>query len=131
MNTHHLEATAAQHLNTVPAPAFGSGTMSAESERTFVMLAHLFPLLVWPWKQSASPAVDVHGKEALNFGITLMLVMFPLGLVSSLLGTVIATLVSVICSVASFAVLALVVWAALQARAGKVLRYPLNLRLIK
>lgn len=114
------------------APAFGQGTMPVETERTFVLLAHLFPLVIWPWKRKTSPAVDAHGKEALNMGITLMIAMFPVGFISGLLGsTVIATLVSIGTSLLSFAVLMLVVIGAVKAQQGWLLRYPFNLRLIK
>jgi len=134
MNT---QTTALDPSNRLPirieaAPAFGQGTMPAESERTFVLLAHLFPLIIWPWKRKSSPAVDAHGKEALNMGITLMLVMFPLGLVSGLLGSAtIAALVSIGTSLLSFAILLLVVIGALKAQQGWLLRYPFNFRLLK
>lgn len=134
MNT---QTTALDPSNRLPiriesAPAFGQGTMPAESERTFVLLAHLFPLIIWPWKRKSSPAVDAHGKEALNMGITLMLVMFPLGLVSGLLGSAtIAALVSIGTSLLSFAMLLLVVIGALKAQQGWLLRYPFNFRLLK
>lgn len=113
------------------APAFGGGTMDAKQEMTFVLLAHLFPIIIWPWKRSASPAVDAHGKEALNMGITLMLIMFPLGIISGLLGATVATIVSIGTSLLSFATLMLVVIACLKAQQGWILRYPLNFRLIK
>lgn len=131
MNNASIDQLPAQYLKFETAPAFGLGSMPAESERTFVLLAHLFPLIIWPWKRSSSPAVDMHGKEALNFGITMLLIMFPLGFISGLLGSVVAMVVSLVTSVASLAVLLLVVYAAIQARAGKVMRYPLNFRLIK
>jgi uncharacterized Tic20 family protein len=114
------------------APAFGQGTMPVDSERNFVLLAHLLPLIIWPWKRKLSPAVDAHGKEALNMGITLMIVMFPLGFISGLLGAgSIATLLSIGTSLLSFAMLMLVVIGALKAQLGWLLRYPFNLRLLK
>lgn len=131
MNTTEAKPLITQVLKFEDAPAFGAGSLSGTKEQDFVMFAHLFPLIVWPWKRSASPAVDVHGKEALNFAITLMIIMFPLGFIAGLLGTAVATLVSALCSVASFGVLMLVLCGAFQARAGRVLRYPLNFRLIK
>lgn len=114
------------------APAFGQGSMPAATERTFVLLAHLFPLIIWPWKRKTSPAVDAHGKEALNMGITLIIYMFPLGFISGLIGsTALAALVSIVTSLVSFAVLMLVVIGAVKAQQGWILRYPFNLRLIK
>lgn len=132
MNTVTLDPSNRLPIRIESAPAFGGGSMSVEQERTFVLLAHLFPLIIWPWKRSASPAVDAHGKEALNMGITLLIVMFPLGFISGLLGSVmIATLVSIGTSLLSFAMLMLVVIGALKAQQGWLLRYPFNLRLIK
>jgi uncharacterized Tic20 family protein len=106
--------------------------MSIDKERTFVLLAHLIPLIVWPLKRKASPAVDAHGKEALNMGITLLIVLFPIGFISGLLGSMaLATLVSIGTSVLSFAMLVLVMIGALKAQQGWLLRYPGNLLLIK
>ena len=132
MNSVTLDPSNRLPIRIESAPAFGGGSMSAGQERTFVLLAHLFPLVIWPWKRSASPAVDAHGKEALNFGITLLLVMLPLGFISGLLGSAfIATLVSIASTLLSFAVLVLVIIGAVKAQQGWLLRYPFNLRLIK
>lgn len=113
------------------APAFGGGTMDAKQEMTFVLLAHLFPLIIWPWKRHTSPAVDAHGKEALNMGITLMIIMFPLGFIAGLLGTAVASIISIATTLLSTAMILLVVIACLKAQQGWILRYPLNFRLIK
>lgn len=114
------------------APAFGGGTMSVEEERTFVLLAHLFPIVVWLWKRKESPAVDAHGKEALNMALTLLLAFIPLGIVSALIGSVVvAGILSILTSLLSVALLLLVVVGALKARQGWIVRYPGNLRLIK
>jgi uncharacterized Tic20 family protein len=118
-------------LNLEEAPAFGAGTMPASEERTFAMLAHLFPLIVWPWKRKASPAVDAHGKEALNFAITAMLIIWPIGFIAGLCGVTVAKIVALATSVLSLGLLALVVCAMIQAGKGKLLRYPINFRFIK
>jgi hypothetical protein len=132
MNTVTLDPSNHLPIRIEAAPAFGGGTMPVDSERTFVLLAHIIPLIIWPLKRTASPAVDAHGKEALNMAITLMLFMFPLGIISGLLGSVaIATVVSIGTSLLSFAMLMLAVIGALKAQQGWLLRYPGNLRLIK
>lgn len=106
--------------------------MPIEKEKTFVLLAHLIPLIIWPLKRNASPAVNAHGKEALNMAITLLIFVFPIGFISGLLGSVaLANLLSIGTSVLSFAVLILVMIGALKAQQGWLLRYPCNLRLIK
>ena len=113
------------------APPFGAGAMPADKERTFAMLAHLFPLIVWFWKRRESPVVDAHGKEALNFCITAFICIWPVSFIAGFLGSMIATIVGLVMMVVSLGVLALVIFAMLKARDGKLLRYPVNFRLIK
>jgi uncharacterized protein len=113
------------------APAFGTGAMPAEKERTFALLAHLFSLIIWLWKRHESPAVNAHGKEALNFGITVFLCVLPVGIVSAFLPGAVSLGVSVLLMVVQLGVLALLIYGGLKARDGKLLRYPLNFRLIK
>lgn len=132
MNSVTLDPSNRLPIRIESAPAFGGGSMSADQEKTFVLLAHLFPLIIWPWKRKESPAVNAHGKEALNMGITLLIVMFSLGFISGLLGSAsIAGIVSIITSLMSLAMLMLVVIGAVKAQQGWLLRYPGNLRLIK
>lgn len=113
------------------APAAGQGSLPVESERTWVILAHLFPIIAWPLKRQASPAVDAHGKETLNFCITLFICMFGLGLVGGMLGSVVGTVVSLLSSLVSLAAFGLVIYNIILSGKGKLLRYPLNFRLIK
>lgn len=113
------------------APAFGSGTMPAAVEPNFAMLTHLIPLIVWFWKRKESPAVDAHGKEALNFGITAMICLWPIGFIAGLLPSFIARILGLGSSILSLGCLALVIYGMIQARQGKLLRYPVNFRFIK
>ncbi len=131
-----MNSTALDPSNHLPirieaAPAFGGGSMPQNQEMTFVLLAHLIPIIIWPWKRGTSPAVDAHGKEALNMMFTLMIVMFPLGIIGGLLGAAAATVISIGTLLLSFAMLMLVVIACLKAQQGWLLRYPGNFRLIK
>ena len=113
------------------APPFGAGSMPADQERTFALLAHIFALIIWLWKRRDSPVVDAHGKEALNFGITIFLCMLPVNLVVGFLPGIVATILSLALMVVSLGVLALVIYGGLKAREGKLMRYPLNFRFIK
>jgi uncharacterized protein len=135
MNQTNIENQIAQarrfHLNLEDAPAFGAGAMAAPEERTFAMLAHLFPLIIWPWKRKVSPAVDAHGKEALNFAITALIILWPIGFIAGLCGVTVARIVALGTSVLSLGLLALVICAMIQAGKGKLLRYPINFRFIK
>ena len=118
-------------LKFADAPAFGTGAMPAEKEHTFVLLAHVFSLIIWLWKRRESPAVDAHGKEALNFGITLFICTFPVGFLAGFLPSFLTTIVGLALSLVSLAALALLIYGGLKAREGKLLRYPVNFRLIK
>lgn len=113
------------------APAFGKGLLSTEQEKTFCILAHLFPIIIYPLKRKDSPVVAAHAKESLNFCISLILCLFTLGIVGGFLGTAGAIVVSLVSTFASLAALVLVVIAIIQSTKGKILRYPLNFRLIK
>lgn len=104
------------------------------------MLCHLLaiftgflgPLILWLVKKDASPFVDFHGKEALNFQITLLIV-------TTVLGTLAAVLMIVFIGIILIPVIALVVLAAvileiiacLAASRGEFYQYPFNIRFIQ
>lgn len=112
----------------------------SESERTWGMLAHLsalaglvFPLLgivlgplaVYLARRDNSAFVAAHGKEALNFNITVLLatvvcMLLMMVFVGFLLGTALF-----------IAWLVLTLVAAIKASEGQLYRYPVSLRLIK
>ncbi len=120
-----------------PPPA---GTPALTNVRTWNALCHasallgvflhfpghlLGPLVVWLVKRHDSPEIDAHGKEALNFQI------------SMLLYNVIA---AVFCLILIGFVFLLVLWvlnavfviiAAVEASDGKFFRYPLTIRFIQ
>lgn len=84
------------------------------------------PLVVWLLKHHENPEVEIHGKESLNFQIT----MLGYAVVAALLG--IAS-----CGIGWFLMIPLVVaWvvltviASVKASNGEPYRYPLTLRLI-
>jgi uncharacterized Tic20 family protein len=112
-------------------PAFGEGKLSAEDDRLFAGLAHFFAIVVWPLKRAESPAVDAHGKEALNMAITWLIVMIPLNIIAGFLPRFLGVIFSLLLSLVGFTALGLAIYGLLLARRGKLLRYPFNLRLIK
>ncbi|MCW5558508.1 MAG: DUF4870 domain-containing protein [Verrucomicrobiae bacterium] len=87
----------------------------------------LGPLIVWLLKRSDSPSVDAHGKEALNFQISIVLwgllllagSFFTCGLTIPLL--IVLGIVQII----------LMIIAAVKAGNGELYRYPLTLRFVK
>ena len=120
-----------KYLQTEAAPEFGTGKLDMDDDKFFSGLAHVLAIVVWPLKKAESPAVDAHGKEALNMAITWLIVMIPLNIIVGLLPSFLAVLFSVLLTLISFTALALAIYGLLQARQGKLLRYPFNLRLIK
>jgi glycerate dehydrogenase len=108
--------------------------------RTWAMLSHLSaltlfvgipfgnllgPLLVWLLKRNEYPLVDEHGKESLNFQLSMTIyALFAALLIIVLIGIPLLVALAVIDAV-------LVVIASIKASNGEAYRYPLTIRLIK
>ncbi|CAN5158177.1 DUF4870 domain-containing protein [soil metagenome] len=126
------------------------GSPSAE-ERQWAMFAHLSaivgavltsalgggwgcfigPLIIWLMKKDTMPFVADQAREALNFNISLAIVMVALVLFSFLtlgVGFLITIPLMILISIAA---LVLIVMAAIKANEGHAYRYPLTIRLIK
>jgi uncharacterized Tic20 family protein len=117
----------------VPAP-------SLVSVRTWTALVHasallgvflhfpghvLAPLIVWLVKRDESPEIDAHGKEALNFQISMLIynavaAVFCLVLIGFVLLPVLWILNALF-----------VIIAAIKASDGKFFRYPLTIRFLQ
>jgi len=107
--------------------------MSAKDERMWAMLAHLSgiilgfigPLIVWLIKKEESPLVNEHGKEALNFQISILIYMLIcVALMFACIGFFLAPALYVYDIV-------MCIIAGLKANQGESYRYPLTIRLIK
>ena len=85
----------------------------------------LGPLIVWLAKRGESAEIDAHGKESLNFQISMLIYNVIAGVLCLL---VIGFFLLV---VLHFLNLVLVIVASIQASEGKLYRYPFNLRLMK
>lgn len=85
----------------------------------------LAPLIVWLVKRDESPEIDAHGKEALNFQIS-MLIYNVIAAVFCLIliGFIFLAILWVLNAV-------LVIIAAIQASDGKFYRYPMTIRFIQ
>lgn len=85
----------------------------------------LGPLIMWLVKKDSSPFVDAHGKEAVNFQISMLiycLVCIPLAcFIIGYVGLVVFGLMSLIMPII----------AGLAANEGKTYSYPITIRLIK
>lgn len=97
------------------------------------MLCHLLaiftgflgPLIIWLIKKDDAPFIDRHGKEALNFQLTVLIAMIVSGLL-----TFICIGVPMLIAV-WIADLVLCIIAALKASRGEEYRYPLAIRFLR
>lgn len=127
--------------------------MSESDERLWSVLLHvsgLFtwfvaPLIIWLLKRNESPMVDAHGKEVLNFQITMFiaslvmmmlvfvagLVLFALSVVTTFPFFILFPLLIVFFLGIVFYDLVCGIIGAVKAGEGKMFRYPLNWRVIK
>ena len=127
---------------TTPTPPPGTESQA----RTWNMLCHLSalagfiipfgnilgPLLVWQIKKNEIPSVNVHGKAALNFQITVTLAAF--------VGVVVAVILSFFCVgfllvplviLIGLAGLVFAIIAGIKANNGEDYKYPFSFQLIK
>lgn len=138
----------------VPPPADSPATSPSDApsaeERQWALAAHLSaligliltgawfgwgcflgPLVIWLVKKDAMPFVNDQAKEALNFNITVAIVMVALKVLVVItlgLGRLIAWPVGIVVGVAW---LVFTIIAAIRANEGVRYRYPYTLRLIK
>ena len=85
----------------------------------------LGPLIVWLAKRGDSAEIDEHGKESLNFQISMLIYNLIAGVLCLvLIGFVILGILHILN-------LVLVIVASIQASEGKFYRYPITIRLIK
>ena len=111
---------------------------AAAPDRTWDMLCHLSafagvivplgsilgPLVVWLIKKNEIPSVDAHGKESLNFQISVLIYLA----VSALLVLVVIGFFLMIAI--GIAAIVLVIVASIKASNGELYRYPLTIRFI-
>jgi uncharacterized protein len=127
-------------------PAGGPGVTTSSDERNWAVAAHLTaligfagipsfvgPLIVWLIKRE-QPFVDEHGKEALNFNLSVLIYLIVGGVVLTIVAIVTLGLGLIILIPALVAVfiawLVFVIQAAGRASRGELYRYPLTIRLI-
>jgi hypothetical protein len=86
---------------------------------------HVFgPLIVWLIKRGDAPEIDAHGKEALNFQISMLLYNVVAGVLCLvLIGFVLLAVLHILNVV-------FVIIAAMKTSEGQMYRYPFTLRLI-
>ena len=89
-------------------------------------------ILIWQLKKNEFPSVDVHGKAALNFQITVFLV-FVAGMAASVVLSFIhlGWLISLLMPLVGLAALVCIIIAAIKANNGENFKYPYSLALVK
>ncbi|WP_420146903.1 DUF4870 domain-containing protein [Spirosoma sp.] len=113
--------------------------MSESDARMWAMLAHLSalsglvtgigslvaPIIIWQIQKDKSAFVDYHGKEAVNFQIT-MAIAFAISflLMFIIIGVFLISIVGIVW-------LIFTIIAAIKANNGEYYRYPLTIRFIK
>lgn len=85
----------------------------------------LGPMVVWLIKRESIPAVDAHGKEAMNFQISFTIYAIVAGL------TIFIGIGFLLVPVVILADVILLVIATIKASQGELYRYPFTIRLIK
>jgi uncharacterized protein len=95
----------------------------------------LGPLLVWLLKRSDSPSIDEHGKEALNFQISLslyllVLTVMTISLMFILIGFLLLPVLIAAMVIGPVIDVIFVVVAAIKASSGEFYRYPCTIRFI-
>ena len=90
------------------------------------------PLVVWQMKRNEIPSVEEHGKEALNFQLSVLIYLLGGGVVAFVLSFFcVGFLLFPLLAVVGIAGIVLAVIAGIKANDGVLYRYPLTLRLIK
>ena len=92
----------------------------------FHFLGHIFgPLIVWFMKRGDSSEIDAHGKESLNFQISMLIYdVIAFILIIVFIGIPILIALWILNTV-------LVIIASIRASEGKFFRYPITIQLIK
>ena len=85
----------------------------------------LGPLVVWMLKRDTDPFIDEHGKEAVNFQLT----MFITAIVSAVLIVVLVGFL--LLALVGIAMVVFPIIAAMKARNGEMYHYPATIRFIK
>jgi uncharacterized protein len=119
--------------NQTSQPVEAQKPQASQDEKNMGMLCHLLgiftsflgPLLLWLIQKDKMPFVDYHGKEALNFQITVAIAYVVAGMsVMCFIGVVLLPAVGL-------ADLVLGIMACVATSRGEYYKYPLCLRLLK
>lgn len=95
-------------------------------------LGFLGPLVIWLIKKDQSAYIDFHGKEALNFHLTVLLVIGGGSVVAFVLSFIlIGLLLLPVIAILAIVALVFMIIACVAAQRGEWYRYPGNIRFIR
>lgn len=129
-----------------PLPTPEATTAAPSNVRTFCMLVHLSalaalivpfgniigPLVLWLLKRDQSPEIDEHGKESLNFQISMSIYIAALSAVAFILMFVlIGFLLVPVIAILFIIDIVFVIIASIKANDGQMYRYPMTIRFVK
>jgi uncharacterized Tic20 family protein len=127
-------------------PAMPDGAEPGPDDRNMAMLCHLLgiitgdtlgmgflgPLILWLIKKDQSRFVDFHGKEALNFQLTVLLVLFVGGIIAFILTfVIIGIFLFILLGIVALLALIPEILACIAASRGEWYRYPCSIRFIQ
>jgi len=130
----HAENAGGKEPGSKPEVSSGEGTAEVSKDaRVFGMLCHLLgiltwivgPLIIWLIKREDDKFIDQHGKEALNFQITILIAYAVGGITAFACIGFFIMLAAWICN------LVFCIMGAIKANNGEPYRYPVSIRLIK
>jgi uncharacterized Tic20 family protein len=116
-----------------PSSPTEGGPAPSKDERTMGMLCHLLaiftgfigPLILYVIKKDESQYIADHGKEALNFQLTVLIAFIVSGLLVFVFVGCVTTPLIVIAN------LVLCIMGAMKANSGEMYRYPIAIRMVK
>jgi uncharacterized Tic20 family protein len=128
-----------------PPPPMDGMSAPSDDDKQMGMFAHLSalltigPLIIWLMNKDnpAKGFVNMHAKEALNFVITIWIVMIAAMVVMTVLafipvlGWIAGMLIGLLMAVVGLAAVVFIIIAAMKANEGGDYRYPVNIRLVK
>jgi uncharacterized Tic20 family protein len=106
-------------------PSDSRGWAAAAHLLPFLGLSFIAPLIIWLIKRDEDAFVELHGREALNFQISILIYAF----VSAILILVLIGIVLLL-ALGIFALIFQII-AGVKAATGQVYRYPLTIRFVK
>lgn len=138
-----MEATPATSADSPPVPPPQARVLEESDARMWAAFAHLSglvyligvpgifgSLIVWLWKRGDHPLVNEHGKEAVNFQITLLIyntAAVVIGFLTCGLGLIV---LAPLLAILAVLIIVLPIIATVQASEGRPYRYPLTIRLV-